>query len=92
MRKNPTTRETPTRTRGTRAARLPELKREQLQRGARAVTEQELERGVIQLAQLLGYRVAHFGVGLSRKAWRTPVPSARAGWPDLVIVGNGRAL
>ena len=36
------------------------------------MTEAELQRAVLALARLLGYRVAHFGIGLSRKGWRTP--------------------
>lgn len=56
------------------------------------MTEAELERAVVELARWLGYRVAHFGVGLSRKGWRTPARADAAGWPDLVVVGNGRVL
>lgn len=56
------------------------------------MTEAELERGVVELARLLGYRVAHFGIGLSQKGWRTPARADAAGFPDLVIVGNGRVL
>ena len=56
------------------------------------MTEAELERAVIELAHWLGYRCAHFGVGLSRKGWRTPARADAVGWPDLVLVGRGCVL
>lgn len=56
------------------------------------MTEAELQRATIELASWLGYRCAHFGIGLSRKGWRTPACADAAGWPDLVLVGNGRVL
>ena len=56
------------------------------------MTEAELQRAVIELARLLGYRCAHFGIGLSRKGWRTPARADAAGFPDLVLVGRGRVL
>jgi hypothetical protein len=56
------------------------------------VKEAELQSAVVSCARLLGYRVAHFGIGLSRKGWRTPAHADAAGFPDLVLVGRGRVL
>ena len=56
------------------------------------MTEAELQCATIELARWLGYRCAHFGIGLSRKGWRTPAHGDAAGFPDLVLVGNGRVL
>lgn len=57
-----------------------------------AVTEAELQTGVIQMAQLLGYRVAHFRPAQMQSGrWATPM-SGDPGWPDLAICGNGRFL
>lgn len=56
------------------------------------MTERELQRGVIQLARLLGWRTAHFGIGMTRDGWRTPAEGDAVGFPDLVIVGHGRVL
>jgi len=55
------------------------------------VTEAELQRATIELGRLLGYRVTHFRVALTRKGWRTPV-EGDVGFPDLVLVGRGRVL
>jgi hypothetical protein len=56
------------------------------------VTERELQASTIELARLLGFRVAHFGVGLVRGQWRTPAQADAVGFPDLCIVGHGRVL
>lgn len=49
--------------------------------------EAELQNAVIELAQLLGWRVAHFRPALNaRGEWRTPVQADGKGWPDLVLV------
>lgn len=56
------------------------------------MTEAELQSGIVELARLLGYRVAHFGIGLSRRGWRTPAHADAVGFPDLVLVGHGRVL
>jgi hypothetical protein len=50
------------------------------------VTETELQSAVIECAQLLGWRVAHFRPALTAKGWRTPVSGDGKGFPDLVLV------
>lgn len=54
------------------------------------MTEKELQIGVIDVARLFGWRVAHFrsvpvkrGV---RVVWETPVQADGVGFPDLVLV------
>lgn len=56
------------------------------------VTERELQFAVIECAQLLGYRVAHFRPAQTSKGWRTPVEADGAGWPDLVLVRGPRLI
>lgn len=56
------------------------------------MTEAELQTGVIELARLLGYRVAHFRPAKTEQGWRTPVQADGKGFPDLVLVGRGRVL
>lgn len=50
------------------------------------MTEAELQSAVIELARLLGYRVAHFRAAQTAKGWRTPVEADGKGFPDLVLV------
>lgn len=56
------------------------------------MTERELQSAIIELAQLLGWRVAHFRPAQTAKGWRTPVEADGAGWPDLTLVRNGHLL
>jgi len=58
----------------------------------RAVTEADFLAQVIDLARLLGYRVAHFRPAFTARGWRTPVQGDGAGFPDLVLVGRGRVI
>lgn len=55
-------------------------------------TEAGFERAVVDLAQLLGWRVAHFRPARTGSGWSTPVAYDGAGWPDLVLVRGDRAL
>ena len=52
--------------------------------------EKELQTGVIDVARLFGWRVAHFrSVPVKRGprvVWETPVQADGAGFPDLVLV------
>lgn len=48
--------------------------------------EADLHRGVIETAQLLGWRVAHFRPARTAHGWRTPVEADGKGFPDLVLV------
>jgi hypothetical protein len=48
--------------------------------------ESEWQRTVIEAAQSLGWKVAHFRPGRVGDSWRTPVAADGAGFPDLVLV------
>jgi hypothetical protein len=51
------------------------------------VSEEQLLRAVIGMAELLGWRCAHFRPAKTEKGWRTAMSGARAkGFPDLVMV------
>lgn len=50
------------------------------------MTEAEFQAGVLELAKLSGWFVAHFRPAQTSKGWRTPVAADGAGWPDLVLV------
>lgn len=56
------------------------------------MTEAQLQDAVIELARLLGYRVAHFRPAKTDRGWRTPVGGDGAGFPDLVLARPGRVL
>lgn len=59
----------------------------------RELSEAEFQRLVIELAQTLGYLVAHFRPGMDRRGnWQTAVAGDGAGFPDLVLVGRGQVL
>jgi hypothetical protein len=56
-----------------------------------AITEAELQTLVVDLAHTYGWRVMHVRpsrVGEERWATATSIP----GWPDLTLLGHGRAL
>jgi len=56
-------------------------------RAARTTTERDFQRTVIELAQRLGWKVAHFRPAQNQHGdWRTPVAADGAGFPDLVLV------
>ena len=48
--------------------------------------EAAFQAAVIELAQMLGWKVAHFRAARTKSGWRTPVAADGAGWPDLVLV------
>lgn len=51
------------------------------------VTETAFQRSVIELAQRLGWKVAHFRKAQNNRGqWRTPVAADGKGFPDLVLV------
>lgn len=57
------------------------------------LTEAEFQRLVIELAQTLGYLVAHFRPGRNRRnQWSTAVQGDGKGYPDLTLVGRGKVL
>ena len=55
------------------------------------LTEAQFTRQVIQLAQLMGFKVAHFRPAQTSKGWRTAVSGDGVGFPDLVLV-RGREI
>lgn len=51
------------------------------------ITEREFMQQVIDLAQLCGWRVAHFRPGMMQSGkWVTPIQADAAGFPDLCLV------
>jgi hypothetical protein len=58
------------------------------------MTEAELLRNVIELAELLKWRVAHFRPGMNRRGhWSTAMSGSQAaGFPDLVLVRDRLVL
>lgn len=57
------------------------------------MSEKDLQKTIIRMAQALGFRVAHFAPSLSpRGNWMTAVAADGAGFPDLVLVGRNRIL
>jgi len=58
-------------------------------------SEREFQKQVIQLAQLRGWKVAHFRAARvmvgGKETWRTPCEGDAEGFPDLVLARNGRA-
>jgi hypothetical protein len=49
------------------------------------LSEAEFLRMVLELARLLGWRVAHFRPGRTLHGWRTPCSADAAGFPDLLL-------
>lgn len=54
--------------------------------------ERDFQKAVVELAQLAGWRVAHFRPAKTSKGWRTPVAADGAGFPDLILVREGRLV
>ncbi len=50
------------------------------------VLEKDWQRQVIELARLLGWRVAHFRPAQTKHGWRTAVAADGEGYPDLTLV------
>lgn len=55
------------------------------------MTENDLLAAVLDLAKVLGWKVAHFRPAMTAKGWRTPVSADGGGFPDLVMAGPIRA-
>jgi len=53
--------------------------------------ERDLQKGVLDVARILGYLVHAERAAWSQKGYRTPI-QGNAGFPDLVICGHGRFL
>jgi hypothetical protein len=56
------------------------------------ITESDFLSQVIELAHIYHWRVAHFRPAMTKWGWRTAVSADGAGFPDCVIVKNGRLL
>jgi len=56
------------------------------------MTETQFQTAIIELARLLGYRVAHFRPAKTSHGWRTPVAADGAGGPDLTLAKPGRLI
>lgn len=56
------------------------------------MNEATLQAAVIDLAHVMGFRVAHFRPARIETGWRTPVSADGRGFPDLVIAKPGRVL
>lgn len=56
------------------------------------MTEAELQQTVIESAQVLGWRVAHFRPAMTAKGWRTPVEADGAGFPDLLMIRDDQII
>src|SRR5665213_1836630 len=56
------------------------------------MTEAQWQRRVLDLAQLCGWRVAHFRPARTATGWRTAVEADGVGYPDLTMVRDGRLL
>ena len=55
------------------------------------ITEADFQSRVIDLARVLGYRVAHFRPARTANGWRTAM-TGNPGWPDLVLLKQGRLI
>ncbi len=56
------------------------------------ISERGFQGAVIEAAQIVGWRVAHFRPAKTEKGYRTPVQADGAGFPDLVLVRPPRVL
>jgi len=56
------------------------------------MTEPQFQTGIIELARLLGYRVAHFRPAKTAHGWRTAVAADGKGYPDLTMAKPGRLI
>lgn len=63
------------------------------ERQLRALTEEEWQQQVTQLAEAHGYLWAHFRAARTTRGWRVPVEGpCGQGFPDLVLFGRGRTI
>lgn len=53
--------------------------------------EKDWQSRVVDLAMLMGYRIAHFRPAQTAKGWRTAM-SGSPGWPDLVLLRPPRLI
>ena len=55
------------------------------------MSERQLQDAIIELAKLLGWRIAHFRPAMTREGWRTAV-QGHVGFPDLVLLRPPRLV
>ena len=56
-----------------------------------AISERDFQRKVLDLAKMMGWRVAHFRAALNARGhYQTPVAADGACWPDLYMLHPGR--
>ena len=55
------------------------------------LSEKDFQDNVIQLAQMLHWRIAHFRPAMTKHGWRTPM-IGDPGFPDLVLAKAGRVV
>jgi len=53
--------------------------------------EKDWQSRVVDLAKVLGYRIAHFRPAQTARGWRTPMLGT-PGWPDLVLCRPPRVI
>ena len=70
----------------------PRLLVHEVARPTQAPSEADLQRAVIDLARMFGWRIAHFRPAHTAKGWRTPVEADGKGWPDLVMIRPPRIV
>ena len=58
---------------------------------APGMSERQLQDAIIELAKLLGWRIAHFRPAMTREGWRTAV-QGHVGFPDLVLLRPPRLI
>lgn len=56
------------------------------------ITEAEFTRQVLEYAKLKGWRTAHFRPARTKDGWRTAVSGDGKGFPDLLMVRQGRMI
>ncbi len=56
------------------------------------ITEAQFQSQVLDLAHLLGWRVAHFRPAMTKHGWRTAVAGNGKGFPDLIMVRGDRQV
>ncbi len=55
------------------------------------LSEKDFQDNVIELAQILGWRIAHFRPAMTKHGWRTPM-IGNPGFPDLVLAKAGQVI
>lgn len=55
-------------------------------------TEAQFLKMVMELANILGWKTAHFRPALTARGWRTAVQGDGKGFPDLVMVKDGHII